>query len=162
MSYGTYNGPDKLNKGQEGGACNRQKCQAEPALWYSHGSGAWYCESCRNSIEFDDFNKRDWDLNWYPQKQHPMFETREMINTRIDSLKSEYDCVTIDSITESFSRLSKDDLSPLEITNECMESAIKFLENNSTKLPPLYKKKAHRKLSKSKKRYRYTAGGLKL
>lgn len=29
MAYGDYVGPGKPNKGAEGGACNRQRCQAE-------------------------------------------------------------------------------------------------------------------------------------
>ena len=74
--------PCKPNKGHEGGACNRQSCQAEPALWFNHGSNAWYCEDCRNDIEFDDFNLRDWRMNWQPKCYHPMFETRSMMMER--------------------------------------------------------------------------------
>ncbi len=72
----------KPNKGHEGGACNRQSCQAEPAMWFNHGSNAWYCEDCRNDIEFDTCNLRDWTLNWLPRKGHPMFETRNMMAER--------------------------------------------------------------------------------
>ena len=72
-----------MSKGTEGGACNVTRCQRpNSAIWYNHGSYAWYCESCRHEIEFDPVNKRDWDLNWEPRKGHPQFETREMINAR--------------------------------------------------------------------------------
>lgn len=74
--------PLKPNKGFEGGACNRQSCQAVPALWYNHGSGKWYCEDCKRDIGEDSFNRRDWALNWQPRLGHPMFETREQIDTR--------------------------------------------------------------------------------
>jgi hypothetical protein len=82
MSFGDYSGPDKANKGLEGGACNRQRCQAEPANWYNHGSARWYCDDCRRDIQFDSFNIRDWERNWQPRYGHPMFETRAMINGR--------------------------------------------------------------------------------
>jgi hypothetical protein len=82
MAYGDYNGPDKPNKGKEGGACNRRSCQAEPALWYNHGSLAWYCDECRMQIEFDAFNHRHWEQEWRPRVGHPMFETREMMTAR--------------------------------------------------------------------------------
>jgi len=84
MAYGDLpkDAPHKPNKGHEGGACNRQSCQAEPATWFNHGSNAWYCEDCRNDIEFDTFNLRDWMLNWLPRKGHPMFETRAMMMER--------------------------------------------------------------------------------
>jgi hypothetical protein len=84
MPYPFWDGPDKPNKGQEGGACNRTLCQDEPADWYNHGSHAWYCARCRRDIEFDAFNKRDWDRNWLPAKGHPMFETRAMMDARKD------------------------------------------------------------------------------
>lgn len=69
-------------KGKEGGKCNVTHCQAEGAIWYNHGSLAWYCPQCRNVIENDSFNKRDWDKNWRPRLGHPMFETRQMIAVR--------------------------------------------------------------------------------
>lgn len=50
MAYGDCDGLDKPNKGHEGGACNRQRCQAEPAVWFNHGSNSWYCED-RHSAE---------------------------------------------------------------------------------------------------------------
>lgn len=86
MAYGDYEGPDKSNKGHEGGACNRQRCQAEPALWFNHRSGAWYCADCRSDIQFDSFSLRDWELHWQPQKGHPMFETREQMDARVAPL----------------------------------------------------------------------------
>lgn len=82
MAYGDYSGPDKANKGQEGGACNRSSCQAEPANWYNHGMYRWYCDDCRRDIQFDRFNLRDWQANWQPKCGHPQFETREMMNAR--------------------------------------------------------------------------------
>jgi hypothetical protein len=82
MAYGDYDGPNKSNKGKEGGACNRTRCQAEPALWYNHGMYEWYCEDCRNQIEFDPVNHRGWKRDWFPTCQHPQFETREMMTAR--------------------------------------------------------------------------------
>lgn len=86
MAFGDYSGPNKPNKGQEGGACNRQRCQAEPAEWYNHGSHAWYCGDCRVAIEFDVVNARCWPIDFprlFPGKDfHPQFETREMMNAR--------------------------------------------------------------------------------
>ncbi|WP_370159219.1 hypothetical protein [Salipiger bermudensis] len=82
MPYPLYEGPDKPNKGEEGGACNRSKCQDEPARWYNHGSRAWYCSRCRRDIQFDSFNMRDWKRNFEPRLGHPMFETRDMMIAR--------------------------------------------------------------------------------
>lgn len=84
MAYGDYNGPDKPNKGREGGACNRQRCQAEPANWYNHGSLSWYCSDCARDIGKDPVNARHWPLDFsrmFPGRAvHPMFETRaEMV-----------------------------------------------------------------------------------
>ncbi|MFU1607348.1 hypothetical protein ACM25O_13265 [Sulfitobacter pontiacus] len=77
-----YDGPTKPDKGQEGGSCNRELCQDSPALWFNHGSYAWYCGRCRHTIEFDSFNLRDWQQNHQPKCGHPMFETREMMTAR--------------------------------------------------------------------------------
>jgi hypothetical protein len=84
MAYGDLplDAPLKPNKGMEGGACNRQSCQAEPALYYNHGSGAWYCEDCKRDIGMDIVNLRDWELRWRPRLGHAMFETREEIDAR--------------------------------------------------------------------------------
>jgi hypothetical protein len=83
MAYGDYSDLDKPNKGVEGGACNRSSCQAEPALWFNHGSLSWYCADCRRDIQFDRFNLRDWEMNWQPTSGHPMFETRAQIDARL-------------------------------------------------------------------------------
>jgi hypothetical protein len=82
MAYGDYNGPDKPNKGVEGGACNRRLCQAEPALFFNHGSSSWYCGDCAQQIGEDVVNKRDWELRWRPKLGHAMFETREEMDAR--------------------------------------------------------------------------------
>lgn len=82
MAYGDYDGPNKPDKGKESGSCNRTRCQASPADWFNHGSRSWYCADCRRDIEFDSFNKREWDLNFRPTYGHPMFETREMMSAR--------------------------------------------------------------------------------
>ena len=82
MAYGDYSGSDKPNKGYEGGACNRQRCQAEPANWWNHGSHSWYCDDCRNDIQFDRFNYHHWSTEWLLKCGHPQFETREQMNKR--------------------------------------------------------------------------------
>ncbi len=87
MSYGDYSGPDKPDKGHEGGACNRQRCQAEPALWWNHGSHSWYCADCARDIGDDSFNKRQWPIDFprlFPAGTplHPMFETRAQLDAR--------------------------------------------------------------------------------
>jgi hypothetical protein len=82
MAYGDYDGPNKPNKGHEGGACNRTRCQCEPANWWNHGSYSWYCDDCREQIEFDLLNSVAWQRNFFPRLGHPMFETREMMNSR--------------------------------------------------------------------------------
>lgn len=82
MPYPMYDGPEKADKGKEGGSCNRTRCQDAPALWYNHGSYAWYCERCRNAIEFDSFNLANWNQEWRPKLGHPMFETRAMMDAR--------------------------------------------------------------------------------
>ncbi len=85
MPYGDhpFDAPDKPNKGHEGGACNRQRCQAEPALWWNHGSHSWYCGDCAIQIGEDVVNKREWLLNRHGlHTGYPMFETREMMDAR--------------------------------------------------------------------------------
>lgn len=79
MAYGDYNGPDKPDKGKEGGSCNRTSCQAHPADYYNHGSMSWYCFDCMLDIGNDTFNMRDWQRQ---NKGYPMFETREMMEAR--------------------------------------------------------------------------------
>lgn len=50
-----YDGPDKPNKGELGGACNRSLCQQEPAEWYNHGTRRYYCEACADWLNTDKF-----------------------------------------------------------------------------------------------------------
>lgn len=83
MAYGDYDGPDKPDKGEENGSCNRGRCQCSPARWYNHGSLSWYCDDCRRAIEFDPVNLRDWQRNFQPKCGHPMFETRDMMTARL-------------------------------------------------------------------------------
>lgn len=80
MAYGDYDGPDKADKGKEGGSCNRSRCQAPQAVWWNHGSFSWYCESCMRDI-YDDWAKRMWKKD-FPNVDYPMFETREMMDKR--------------------------------------------------------------------------------
>ena len=82
MAFGDYKGPDKPDKGEEGGSCNRSRCQCSPARWWNHGSYSWYCDDCREDIETDVVNRIDWQRNFFPRLQHPMFETREMMDAR--------------------------------------------------------------------------------
>ncbi|MDW0361016.1 hypothetical protein Q8G38_17005 [Halomonas venusta] len=79
MAYGDYDGPNKPDKGKEGGSCNRTRCQASPADWFNHGSRSWYCLDCRIDIQFDQANQDVWQTL---HGDRPMFETREMINAR--------------------------------------------------------------------------------
>lgn len=80
MAYGDYNGPDKEDKGQENGSCNRSLCQEPNAKWFNHGSRSWYCDDCREDLEAA--NRVQWQRDFYPSLGHPMFETREMIDER--------------------------------------------------------------------------------
>ncbi len=86
MAYGDYSGPDKADKGLEGGACNRQRCQARPASYYNHGSHRWYCADCARSISTDTVNARCWPQDharMFPGVPlHPMFETRAEMRFR--------------------------------------------------------------------------------
>lgn len=90
MAFGdlSLDAPEKPNKGQEGGACNRRSCQAEPALWYSHAMHHWYCEDCRNAIEFDPVNMRHRATD-LPHIKHALFETREMWDARLAEIAQE-------------------------------------------------------------------------
>lgn len=81
MVYGDYNGPNKPDKGHEGGSCNVTRCQAPNALYFNHGSHSWYCHGCMIQIGGDTFNKRDWEANYQPRYGHPMFETREQFES---------------------------------------------------------------------------------
>jgi hypothetical protein len=86
MAFGDYSGPDKPNKGKEEGACNRQRCQAEPASFYNHGSFRWYCADCARDIGQDAVNARTWPVDFarmFPgEPLHPMFETRAQMDAR--------------------------------------------------------------------------------
>lgn len=82
MAYGDYNGPDKPDKGCENGSCNRTLCQAPNARWYNHGSYSWYCDDCRETIQFDHVNLAGWKRDFEPKCGHPMFETREEMSAR--------------------------------------------------------------------------------
>lgn len=85
MSFGDLplDAPCKPNKGHEGGACNRQSCQAEPALYWNHGSHSWYCSDCARDIGQDHVNKRQWDAAvGRLHTGHPMFETRGEMDAR--------------------------------------------------------------------------------
>ena len=87
MAYGDYDGPNKPNKGVEGGACNRTSCQAEPALWHNLGTSRWYCADCAHDIGQDPVNLRDWKLNYEHRYGRPMFATREMLDAIKGQLK---------------------------------------------------------------------------
>lgn len=87
MAYGDYDGPNKLDKGKEGGSCNRTLCQASPAVWFNHGSRSWYCSDCR--VDIESANRYGWQTNFQPKLGYPMFETIEMINQRKDSSNGE-------------------------------------------------------------------------
>jgi hypothetical protein len=84
MAYGDLpiGAPHKPNKGREGGACNRERCQSEPANWWNHGSHSWYCDDCRIAIQFDRINLLGWQTRHQPECGHPQFETRAMMNER--------------------------------------------------------------------------------
>jgi hypothetical protein len=84
MAYGDLpiGAPHKPNKGKEGGACNRERCQAEPANFYNHGSYAWYCETCATDIGLEHVNLRVWNARWRPKCGHAQFETRKEMDAR--------------------------------------------------------------------------------
>ena len=47
-------------KGQYGEECNITACQKpNSAFWYNHLNHQYYCESCANRLNNDEFNKRD-------------------------------------------------------------------------------------------------------
>ncbi len=80
MAYGDYRGPNKPDKGKEGGSCNRSSCQKGPALYYNHGSYSWYCHECRDQI-CGAVGRRMWKVD-FPDAKHEMFETREEMDAR--------------------------------------------------------------------------------
>jgi predicted DNA-binding protein YlxM (UPF0122 family) len=80
--YGDYDGPNKADKGKEGGSCNRTRCQDSPANYWNHGSYSWYCAGCAIDIGQDHVNLRGWLHEWYPKVGHAMFETRQQVLAR--------------------------------------------------------------------------------
>lgn len=47
-------------KGQYGEECNITACQKpNSAFWYNHFNHQYYCESCANRLNNDEFNKKD-------------------------------------------------------------------------------------------------------
>lgn len=80
MPYRSYSGPNKPDKGQENGSCNRGLCQDSGAKWYNHGSFAWYCDHCKVTLD-DEWAKRNWAKEFHTA-YHPQFETREMMDRR--------------------------------------------------------------------------------
>ena len=114
MAYGDYNGPDKDDKGHEGGSCNRTLCQAPDAIWYSYGSLSWYCADCRHEIENDIVNKRDWALNFEQKCGHPMFETREMMDDREQQQRDDREA----ALSEAYHTRHLDGLREIILENE--------------------------------------------
>lgn len=51
--------PDPKLKGVKGGNCNITACQKPNAIYYNHGSMAWYCPSCAKRLNADPYNKAD-------------------------------------------------------------------------------------------------------
>lgn len=45
-----YQGPDKPDKGQRGGSCNRSACQQAGATFYNTSTMRWYCPACAAKI----------------------------------------------------------------------------------------------------------------
>lgn len=80
--YGDYDGPNKADKGQSGGSCNRTRCQASPANYWNHGSYSWYCLDCAVDIGQDHVNLRGWMRDHYPSCGHAMFETQAQMDAR--------------------------------------------------------------------------------
>lgn len=56
--------PDPKLKGRKGKNCNRTHCQKPGAVWYNHGSLAWYCGHCARDLNEDRFNKREAQETW--------------------------------------------------------------------------------------------------
>lgn len=42
--------PKTLEKGHQGGECNRTACENFPATWFNLYTQAWYCQSCARKI----------------------------------------------------------------------------------------------------------------
>lgn len=83
MVYGTYSGPNKPDKGKEGGSCMRSRCQAAPATFYNHATMEWYCADCARDIGLDEVNLFFWNRDRKPLCGHPQFETRKQMEGRV-------------------------------------------------------------------------------
>jgi len=47
-------------KGELNGLCNMSRCLSpNNVVWYNHGSMAYYCPKCAESLNNDSFNKRE-------------------------------------------------------------------------------------------------------
>jgi hypothetical protein len=42
--------PEKPDKGEKGGSCNRRVCQAPGAMWFNHYTNKYYCTECARLI----------------------------------------------------------------------------------------------------------------
>lgn len=51
--------PDKPDKGEYAGSCNRRACQKPGATWFNHSTRRYYCANCAWELNNDPFNKRD-------------------------------------------------------------------------------------------------------
>lgn len=50
----------QLTKGLFNGFCNMSRCTSKLlATWYNHGSREYYCKSCANRLNHDEFNQRN-------------------------------------------------------------------------------------------------------
>jgi hypothetical protein len=65
---GNHEGPNRPDKGLEGGACNVTACQLpNSATWYNHSTQRWYCRTCavelnRVNSDFRQMFGKDHDL----------------------------------------------------------------------------------------------------
>jgi hypothetical protein len=49
-----------MEKGQYGGSCNITSCQKlNSATWFNHFNQKYYCETCANRLNNDEFNRVD-------------------------------------------------------------------------------------------------------
>lgn len=153
MTYGDLplDAPEKPNKGHEGGACNRRACQAEPAMWWNHGSHSWYCADCARDIGDDPVNRMEWTLRWEPTRGHPMFETRDMMLERVRNGADEHSMpkVTFDSpvsadvIVEKLARtLSQDRASTLTDDDPRVEDVRRWRPLPPTEYPNRQQRRA--------------------
>lgn len=59
-----YHGPDRHDKGERGGSCNRSACQQPGAIWFNHSTRKYYCEPCAHWLNTDRFNHADAHRIW--------------------------------------------------------------------------------------------------